>query len=359
MLWEHSECRSGGIWAPEESVRVRKALIGDPQTQGQPENSSGMADVNGTCGKLKQWTDPIYATAFSFIFLLGLVFNVLALVIFFRFTKIRSQTTVYMKNLACSDLLLVVSLPIRIWYYMSRPQLPLRLCELNGLIFLVNMYGSIFFLTCISLDRCVAICFPMKSRLNELRNWATWISVGIWVLVIGASIPPYLIIPRKSNASCHSCFDKHPNFVTNPMTVVPTLFIGYGIPLATILICSHALLRGIRQSTATRMDYVDWHKIRNMVLANVVIFIICFLPYHTVLLLYNVSPAKDQDSALPAAYRITITVACFNAMLDPIVYYFATETFQKSVGMKALKNVLTSNTDSAEGTNRSLSPINA
>ncbi|XP_038642843.1 lysophosphatidic acid receptor 6-like [Scyliorhinus canicula] len=318
-----------------------------------------MADTNGNCTKTKQWTDPVYATAFSFIFLFGLLFNVLALVFFFRFTKIRSQTTIYMKNLAFSDLLLVSSLPVRIWYYTSRPQLPLRLCELNGLIFLVNMYGSIFFLTCISLDRCVAICFPMKSRLNELRKRATWFSVGIWVLVIGASIPPYLLIKGPSNESCHSCFDKNPTYVTNPVTLVPTLLIGYGIPLATILVCSLALLRGIRQSSATRMDYIDWRKIRNMVLANVVIFIICFLPYHTVLLLYYIHPAAEKALALRASYRITITMACFNAALDPLAYYFATETFQKSVGMKALKNALTSNTDSIEGNNRSLPPLNS
>ncbi|GCB79077.1 lysophosphatidic acid receptor 6-like [Scyliorhinus torazame] len=318
-----------------------------------------MIDTNGNCTRTRHWTDPVYATAFSFIFLFGLLFNVLALVFFFRFTKIRSQTTIYMKNLAFSDLLLVSSLPVRIWYYISQPQLPLRLCELNGLIFLVNMYGSIFFLTCISLDRCVAICFPMKSRLNELRKRATWLSVGIWVLVIGASIPPYLLIKRPSNDSCHSCFDQKPTYVTNPVTLVPTLLIGYGIPLATILVCSLALLRGIRQSSATRMDYIDWHKIRNMVLANVVIFIICFLPYHTVLLLYYIHPATGKASALPGSYRITITMACFNAALDPLAYYFATETFQRSVGMKALKNALTSNTDSIEGNNRSLSPLNS
>ncbi|XP_078057028.1 lysophosphatidic acid receptor 6 [Mustelus asterias] len=312
-----------------------------------------MVDANGNCTKAKPWTDPIYATAFSFIFLFGLLFNVLALVFFFRFTKIRSQTTVYMKNLACSDLLLVTSLPIRIWYYTSRPQLPPLLCELNGLIFLVNMYGSIFFLTCISLDRCVAICFPMKSRLNELRKLAVWFSTGIWVLVVGASIPPYLLIKKSSNDSCRNCFDKDPIYVTNHVTLVPTLLIGYGIPLATILVCSLALLRGVRRSTATRMDYIDWRKIRNMVLANVVIFIICFLPYHTVLLLYYFHPIEEQGSPLSASYRVTITLACFNAVLDPLAYYFATETFQKSVGMKALKNALTSNTDSAEGNNRS------
>ncbi|XP_067880128.1 lysophosphatidic acid receptor 6 [Heterodontus francisci] len=318
-----------------------------------------MADPNQTepCLNTKHWSDPILVVAFSFIFILGLVFNILALVFFFRFTKIRSQTTIYMKNLACADLLLVASLPMRISFYVNRQPFHLLVCELNGLIFLVNMYGSIFFLTCISLDRCVAICFPMKSRLNEFRNRARWISAAVWALVIGASIPPYLMVKlRAINESCNLCFDKKPKYVTNPMTVAPTLLIGYGIPLTTMLVCSLALLRGVRRSSATRMDYVDWRKIRNMVVANMVIFIICFFPYHTVLLLNSISQNKSKQHVLLVIYRATMSLACCNAMLDPIAYYFATETFQKSVGMKALKNALTSNTDSVEGNNRSLSP---
>ncbi|XP_072447392.1 lysophosphatidic acid receptor 6 [Chiloscyllium punctatum] len=318
-----------------------------------------MGEVNGSCLNPKQWTDHLYVTLFSFIFLLGLLFNTLALVFFFRFTKIRSQTTVYMKNLACTDLLLVASLPVRILYYVDRRTLPPLLCELTGLIFLVNMYGSIFFLTCISLDRCVAICFPMKSRVNSLRGQAKWISAGVWLLVVGASIPPYLLIRKPGNATeeCQLCFHQKPSYVTNPATVVPTLLVGYGIPLSTILVCSLALLRGVHRSSAARMDYVDWHKIRNMVAANVVIFVICFLPYHTVLLLYLAAPS--QERALGASYRATISVACLNAIFDPLAYYFATETFQKSVGMKALRNALTSNTDSVDCNNRSRSPPRA
>ncbi|XP_067834588.1 lysophosphatidic acid receptor 6 [Heptranchias perlo] len=312
------------------------------------------------CSEANQPLDAFYVSAFSFIFLFGLVFNILALIFFFRFTKIRSQTTIYMKNLACADLLLVVSLPLRISYYISRQPFALLVCELNGLIFLVNMYGSIFFLTCISLDRCVAICFPMKSRLNELRKRASWISAGVWALVVGASIPPYVLVKiRKSasNDSCNLCFDKSPDYVTNPLTVATTLLVGYGIPLVTIVICSLALLRGVRRSSATRMDLVDWHKIRNMVATNIVIFVICFLPYHTVLLLYTVCGASSRD-VLHKAYRLTMAIACCNAMLDPAAYYFTTETFQKSVGIKALKNALTSNTESGELNNRSVSPVN-
>ncbi|XP_051900818.1 lysophosphatidic acid receptor 6 [Pristis pectinata] len=307
--------------------------------------------MHQNCSLSIKWSDPLYAAAFSFIFAIGLVLNVLALVFFFRCTKIRSQTTVYMKNLACADLLLVVSLPVRCSFYVVRRPYPRLLCELNGLIFLVNMYGSIFFLTCISLDRCVAICFPMKSWLNGLRRHAAWYSAAVWLLVVGASIPPYLfgkLGQQQPNASCHQCFDQRPEFLTKPATLSFTLMLGCGVPLATILACSLALLRVLQRSSATRMDFIDWRKIRNMVVANVVIFALCFLPYHVVLLLLALD--SDDQRLLPT-YRATLPLACLNTVLDPLCYYFATETFQRSLGVRALRNALTSHTDS-EGQQR-------
>ncbi|XP_007884247.1 lysophosphatidic acid receptor 6 [Callorhinchus milii] len=297
-----------------------------------------------------QW---LFATVYSIIFTIGLLFNLLALIFFFRFTKIRSQTTVYMKNLACADLLLVISLPLKIYMYSTGRPLDRTICEINGLIFFINMYGSIFFLTCISLDRCVAICFPLKCRVNEFRKKAVWISVGVWVLVVGASMPAYLITKLRktggsNNESCTNCFDEHPSYITRPSSVVLSLVIGYGTPLVTMVISSVALLRAVRLSTVAQMDMVDCQKIRNMVLTNVIIFIICFLPYHTILFLFLLNLNVAQ------VYRIAMVIASWNTVLDPVAYYFTTETFQKTLGMQTLRNPLSSNTDSAETHNRFL-----
>ncbi|XP_072904806.1 lysophosphatidic acid receptor 6-like isoform X1 [Hemitrygon akajei] len=305
------------------------------------------ARMNKNCTTTRKWSDPLYAATFSFIFAVGLLLNTLALIFFFRFTKIRSQTTVYMKNLACADLLLLITLPMRFTFYFTRQNFSPLICELNGIALLVNMYASIFFLTCISLDRCVAICFPMKSRLNRLRSCATCYSVGIWVVVVGASLPPYLFLKLKTplNISCNnfSCFEQYPRFITWQPTMAVTLLLGCGVPLATIVTCSLALIRALQRSTASRMDCVDWRRIRNMILANVLIFAVCFVPYHIVLLLLGLDV---NNKTLANAYFATIPLACLNTVLDPLCYYFATETFQKSLNVRALRNALTSNTES-------------
>ncbi|XP_043933289.1 lysophosphatidic acid receptor 6-like isoform X1 [Protopterus annectens] len=276
-----------------------------------------------------------FVGANSLIFVLGLFLNVLALVIFFRYHKFRSPTTVYMKNLAISDLLLVAFLPVRIYYYGTNAHLDDTLCEITGLILLVNMYGSIFLLTCISGDRCMAVCFPMNSCVKSIRDNAKYICLGVWMLTVGASIPVYAFPKLKNNGSkTGKCFESEPVYVTKQAPVVVSLMIGFFIPLTVMSACSWALLRAVRRSSAAQMQHMRPHKIRSMIVANITIFLICFLPYNTVLLLYITT--TSQTDYLHFAYRCALLVACVNTILDPIFYYFATESFMESVTWKKI-----------------------
>ncbi|XP_078284198.1 lysophosphatidic acid receptor 4, partial [Rhinoraja longicauda] len=235
---------------------------------------------------------------------------------------------------------------------------PKLVCELSGLVLLVNMYASIFFLACISLDRCAAICFPMRSRLSGARRRAPWYSAVVWVLVVGASLPPYLgrKMAQPTNAIAHSntstnssdrapcarCFEERPVYVAQPSALASTMLVGCGVPLATLLVCSLALLRSVRRSPAARQD---WPRVRAAVCATLAVFTLCFLPYHLALLLMALSPT---NIGLQRAYHAAVPLACLNTVLDPVCYYFATETFQKSPGVRALRNALVSNTGSEQ-----------
>lgn len=64
-----------------------------------------------------------------------------ALVVFFCYTKLWSHTMVYMTNLAIADLLLVLTLPLRIYYHLGLSGLPQVLCEGNGWLGVVNRVG--------------------------------------------------------------------------------------------------------------------------------------------------------------------------------------------------------------------------
>nr|XP_033779383.1 lysophosphatidic acid receptor 6-like [Geotrypetes seraphini] len=288
--------------------------------------------------------DPLFVGFYSLIFTLGLTLNLAALYVFFHCLRIRSIIMVYMKNLAFSDLLLVALLPIRIYYYSKRAQLHSLVCELVGLVLLVNMYTSIFLLTCISWDRCMAVCFPMSPWIKRVRKKARVICLGVWVLSISSSIPAYFFnMPRDT---CGKCFDCPLQFVTRPGPVVASLSIGFTFPLVIMAACSWALVRAIQKSIAAQTELINSIKIRRMVVANVAIFLLCFLPYHAVLVLYLTGTLERH--CVDYIYHWVLLAACFNTVLDPLAYYFATETFQSMVVADNLRKILGSRTDSYE-----------
>ncbi|XP_056299286.1 lysophosphatidic acid receptor 6 [Pseudoliparis swirei] len=292
-------------------------------------NNSSVADHAGH-------TNIFFVCMYSFISVVGFIFNLLALVFFFHLTKSRSQTIVYMTNLAIADVLLILTLPMRIYYHLGFDGLPQWLCEVLGLVLKANMYGSIFLLTCICFDRCMAVSFPMSTRVQAGRKKAPLVCLGIWMLTFGASVPIYL--SKRPQVTHKGCFNGLPVYATKPAVVLTTLIVGFGIPLVLMLICSWGLARAVRRSSAAQTDLVDGRKIQRMIVTSLLIFILSFLPYHAILVHLSLY-GEDIPYRMQVAYRYSLLVACLNTVLDPVAYYFTTDTFRRSVDLDAVRRM--------------------
>ncbi|XP_059210602.1 lysophosphatidic acid receptor 6 [Centropristis striata] len=286
---------------------------------------------------------------YSFIFFVGLLFNLIALVFFFRITKSRSQTVVYMTNLAIADILLILTLPVRIYYHLGFSGLPGLLCDILGLVLKANMYGSIFLLTCMCFDRCMAVTLPMSSRVKEWRKKAPLVCLGIWIFTFGASLPIYFS-KRKTDENTN-CFDDLPVYSINPAVALSSLFVGFGIPLVIMLISSWVLVRAVRQSSVAQTNLVDSKKIQRMIATSLLIFLLSFLPYHVTLVVLSLN-RENITCRMHVAYRYSLIVACLNTVLDPVAYYFTTETFRKNVDISAFRRMFPLNSQSSDLNNK-------
>lgn len=86
----------------------------------------------------------------------GMVLNTVALYVFCFRTKHKTTSVIYTINLAVTDLLVNLSLPTRILLYYSGGAC-LTCSYMHIFSYFVNMYCSILFLTCICVDRYLAI----------------------------------------------------------------------------------------------------------------------------------------------------------------------------------------------------------
>ncbi|XP_060710481.1 lysophosphatidic acid receptor 4-like [Hemiscyllium ocellatum] len=273
-----------------------------------------------------------FTVLYSVIIVLGLSLNVLALWIFCFHIQQRSGTTFYMMNLAIVDIFLVCFLPFRIVAYYREDRLS---CEIAGIIFLINMYTSIFFLACISLDRCLATVLPFKVRIYHLRRAAPWVSGLVWLLTVGCSLPTYLRWKFTLNVtSSYNCLE--PIVVTNELPRIFTLAIGFGLPYGLVLTSS--LLALVKMRKAKLSLTLNIRKTQNMILANFLVFTFCFLPYHAFLVLYR-KENYHWNCSSRLLFQITQILASANTVFDPMIYYFTTEAFQKTHLMKTVRNM--------------------
>ncbi|KAM4796624.1 lysophosphatidic acid receptor 6 [Rhinophrynus dorsalis] len=285
----------------------------------------------------------LYGCIFSMVFVLGLISNCVALYIFSCSLKVRNETTTYMINLAISDLLFVFTLPFRIFYFVAR-HWPFGdiLCKISVTLFYTNMYGSILFLTCISLDRFLAIVYPFQSKTIRTKRNAKIACLAVWLTVIAGSVPASFFRSTNTNNknnNTETCFENFSNDTWKTYLSKIVIFIeivGFFIPLILNVFCSTVVLKTLKKPVTLSRSKLNKTKVLKMIVVHLGIFCFCFIPYNINLVLYSLMRTQafsncSVKTIVRTMYPITLCIAVSNCCFDPIIYYFTSETIQNSI----------------------------
>ncbi|XP_042271020.1 lysophosphatidic acid receptor 4-like [Thunnus maccoyii] len=257
-----------------------------------------------------------YAVVFGSVMVLGLPLNAVSLWILLRRHSLKSPNAIFMVNLAISDLLLVISLPMRVYLYATGTwPLSSKACTCITMLFRNNIRSSSIFITLISVDRLLAVVYPLRSRhLRTASN--TWKSVAlVWLFVLMVNIPEGLAYARKLNNSSEStCFEfrrqqQWPRYFQ--LVLVVTLLT---VNLVSTALVSCSLQRHLNDSAKVN------NKVNVMLIfaMNLVMFTICFLPVSVGVLTIK----RHEITPL-------VCLASVNCCLDPLLYYFSLDAFWK------------------------------
>ncbi|XP_028321986.1 lysophosphatidic acid receptor 6-like [Gouania willdenowi] len=307
-----------------------------------------MLNSSSVCTRSDVFKYPLYSTVFSLVFVVGFFFNLVAVYIFSCTLKVRNETTTYMINLVVSDSLFVLSLPFRIVYFVKRDWIFGEwLCNFSVALFYTNMYGSILFLTCISVDRFLAIVYPFRSQKLRTRRNAKLACCMVWVMVLLGSVPAGFLLdttsPNNTNSSVY-CFENYSRKQWKSELSKMVVFIetvGFIIPLMLNVFCSVMVLRTLRRpQTLTRGGSLNKTKILRMILVHLFVFCFCFIPFNINLMFYsmvrsNVLKGCEAEHVVRTIYPIALCIAVTNCCFDPVIYYFTSEAIQSSIKRKS------------------------
>ncbi|CDQ93902.1 unnamed protein product [Oncorhynchus mykiss] len=306
-----------------------------------PVNSSVWCpyDVIGWEPQMEQ----LYFWFYLLLFIPGLCLNTTALWVLCRHISKKTKAVIFMVNLALADLLHVMSLPLRIHYYLTHTwPFGQTLCLFCFYLKYLNMYASITFLVCISVQRCVFLLQPFYAR-RWRRRYDLLISATVW-LVVGIGCSPFIIM-RISNSTVPSQYTPSPSTSLIPSSN-PSHYTGSPIQYSTTstLPYTSSSPTGCFKDLPTRklpLPLMDKDKRRalRMVMSCSALFLFCFAPYHINFLLY-VMVSQDIVSHCPTMlvvrhfHPVSLCVASLSCCLNPLLYYFLTAEFRQHLSQR-------------------------
>ncbi|XP_026135415.1 putative P2Y purinoceptor 10 [Carassius auratus] len=283
----------------------------------------------------------LYTYVYLIIFIPGLLCNTLALWVLCRFISKKTKAIIFMINLTIADLAHVLSLPLRIHYYITQDwPFGNMLCMLCFYLKYLNMYASIAFLVCISIQRCAFLLRPFCARKWKSR-YDVCISAAVWVIV-GLGCSPFILMRSKSNSGNNSttCFKDLPMRKLDLRSAISMMvaaeLLGFLGPLIITGFCTYLIVNSIRQRNQNQQFTGKTSKALRMVRVCTGVFLFCFAPYHISFLLYlMVSQSIITNCAVSQAIRqfhpISLCVASLNCCLNPLIYYFLTTEFKQQL----------------------------
>uniref|UniRef100_A0A670YA54 G-protein coupled receptors family 1 profile domain-containing protein n=1 Tax=Pseudonaja textilis TaxID=8673 RepID=A0A670YA54_PSETE len=199
---------------------------------------------------------------YSIIAIIGFVSNLLALWVFTFGALKTNSITVYMKHLAIADLLLSVCLPFRVAY--QKQGGPPVLCKMVGMIFYITMY-------------------PLRHfRIHTTAGILNMLAVTFFFLLLFFFLYSYGKISLRLRAVSLKKTQQHSKRM-NTRIVIKTFVV-------------------------------------------LVVFIVCFVPYHMVRIPYILAQmmiiSEHNIQALHLGNELVLCISTLNCCFDPVIFFF-------------------------------------
>ncbi|CAL8267425.1 unnamed protein product [Lota lota] len=314
----------------------------DPVSSGLPHPNQNSCDVFADQGV----ATVLFPIFYLLVFLISACGNSLVLYVICRSQQKCNSTSIYLLNLALSDTLFTLVLPARITYYIRGFDWPFgdAMCTLTAVIFFANTYAGIGFMTCISVDRYLAMVHP--HRLRSLRSVRVVRRVCglVWAIVIlevASVLFKSMLTTAKGKRTCME-FSNFEGSKSMAYLLLLACIVSFFIPLALILGC-YAKINGKLRSTARQSALsggsgggAGHRRANTIILLILLTFMVSFGPYHVNIMQFMVrallrEPICLELSDFKMSLQVTVSLMNLNCSLDPILYFFAIKTYKQRV----------------------------
>ncbi|XP_016430728.1 psychosine receptor-like [Sinocyclocheilus rhinocerous] len=262
------------------------------------------------------------------VILIGIPSNVFFLFVSYRLICQKNELGVYLFNLALSDLLFIMCLPVWVQFclYDVWPH-GKTMCVVCVFLLFTNFYTSAMLLSCIAVDRYLAIVYPLKFCTFRKRKTAVSMSIAAWIFTVvfnAMTVHPDSIYDVDNSI----CLDLFPLPQRQRVVNVARFVVGFLIPALVVGFCYWRICSDVkRNQTLGSMERRHVFRLLGCILLTLYL---CFGPVHIMMVLRVLLEDCPYPNWLFFGYKVSVLLSMLNCLADPLLYCFMSRTGQAS-----------------------------
>ncbi|XP_063255579.1 probable G-protein coupled receptor 132 isoform X1 [Prinia subflava] len=287
---------------------------------------------NSTCPEIPyEESQTLLVTVYSIVFAVGLPANCLTSLLTFVQIQRNKVVAIYIFSLSLCDLMYLSTLPVWIIYVQNGHKWTMgeTACTVTAFIFFCNIYFSILLLCCISLDRYVALVYSLESMGRRGQKKAIIIVCVLFAVVAVIHSPVFYMKDRQKCPDVKTCFETVPLNIQLASFSFARFLFGFAIPFTILIFTNYKIFQTTKRSSS--LTCRQKAKVKYVAIAIIIIFLICFAPYHVVLIIRAIYFIFHQDCPCPfenkiyPIFTVFLCLGTLNGVADPIIYVLVSE----------------------------------
>nr|XP_055041913.1 probable G-protein coupled receptor 132 [Misgurnus anguillicaudatus] len=281
------------------------------------------------------------------VFVIGLPANLVTVYLTLYQVCHKNVFAIYLLSLSVCDLTYLFTLPVWAVYFNRYHEWPWSsaACKVTGYVFFNNMYISIFLLCCISIDRYMAVVYAIESRFHRHKRIGAFVAILAYLLVGLVHLPVFIMREGDAAKGSRRCYEPGESMPTVTGFNYARFCIGFCVPLGILMFTNRSILANVQARTGLLPQQKK--KVRYLAVAVVALFLVCFAPYHIILLIraitYHFLQKQDEcdfQRSVYTFYKISLGLSTLNSAINPILYVLSSNNFRKEIriSMEALCN---------------------